>query len=129
MVPMTADLQNLKAAALDHAGDAIIVIDRDGIIRVWNSHAERLFLWTAEQVIGHDVKIMIPERLQGSHDRGFFRAMATGHLASDGRARHTRAVGPQGEKIYVTMTFAVVPGADGSAIGSVAVAREWERDE
>lgn len=126
---MTDDLVALKAAALDHAGDAIIVIDSDGIIRAWNGFAERLFLWTAEQVIGQDVKIMIPERLQGSHDRGFFTAMESGHLASDGRARHTRAVGPAGEKIYVTMTFAVVSGTDGSAIGAVAVARAWDREE
>ena len=126
---MNDDLVALKAAALDHAGDAIIVIDRDGIIRVWNGFAERLFLWTADQVIGHDVKIMIPERLQGSHDRGFFTAMANGRLSSDGRARHTRAVGPAGEKIYVTMTFAVVTDDAGDAIGAVAVAREWEREE
>lgn len=126
---MTDDLERLKAAALDHAGDAIIVIDRDGIIRAWNGFAERLFLRPAAEAIGQDVKIMIPERLRASHDRGFFAAMASGRLASDGRARHTRAEGPNGERIYVTMTFAVVSDAAGAVIGSVAVAREWERED
>lgn len=126
---MSDELTALKAAALDSAGDAVIVIDRDGTIRAWNGFAERLFGWRADQVVGQDVKIMIPERLQSSHDRGFFAAMESGRLASDGRARHTRAVGPNGEKVYVTMTFAIVTDAEGATLGSVAVAREWEREE
>ncbi|MFT3876042.1 MAG: PAS domain-containing protein [Propioniciclava sp.] len=126
--PTTDYLLHLKAAALDCAGDAVIVIDREGIIRVWNSAAQRLFGWTAEQTIGQDVKIMIPERLRSSHDRGFFAAMASGHLHSDGRPRHTKAAGPGGETIYVTMSFAVVSDAAGAAIGSVAMAREWIRE-
>lgn len=126
--PTTESLVHLKAAALDSAGDAIIVIDRAGIIRAWNPGAHKLFGWNPEQTIGQDVKIMIPERLRSSHDRGFFAAMDAGHLHSDGRPRHTKAVGPSGETIYVTMSFAVVTDASGATLGSVAVAREWIRE-
>lgn len=126
---MTDDVNLLKAAALDQAGDAIIAIDRDGIITVWNLFAERLFGWTAAEVIGQDVKIMIPERLRGSHDRGFFAAMESGHLASDGRARRTKGLTASGGTVYVTMTFAVISDDAGAAVGSVAVAREWVREE
>lgn len=123
------DAPSFAAAALDHAGDAIIAIDRTGTIRVWNQHAERLFGWTPAQAIGQDVKIMIPERLRAAHDHGFFTAMACHHLASDGHARRTKGLTASGGTVYVTMTFAVITGPDGTAIGSVAVAREWDRDE
>lgn len=119
----------LRAAALDQAGDAIIVIDAAGIIRVWNAHAERLFGWTAAQTLGEDVKIMIPPRLRSSHDRGFFAAMEAGHLHSDGEPRHTKGIDPDGNPVYVTMSFAVIADADGHAVGSVAVARPWIRED
>ncbi|TBT85060.1 PAS domain S-box protein [Propioniciclava sinopodophylli] len=118
------DATAFRAAAWDYANDALIAIDTDGIIRAWNLFAEKLFGWSAEDVIGQDVKIMTPERLRAAHDRGFFAAMESGHLASDGRARRTKSC----ENIYVTMTFAVISDASGAAIGAAAVAREWERD-
>lgn len=126
---MTDDMTQFKAAAFDHANDALITIDTDGIIRAWNNFAEELFGWSAEDVVGQDVKIMIPERLRSAHDRGFFAAMESGHLASDGRARRTKSLTKSGGSVYVTMTFAVVQDAAGETLGSVAVAREWVREE
>lgn len=113
------------ATALDQAGDAIIAIDRQGIIRTWNQHAVKLFGWPASEAVGQNVSLMIPERLREHHDRGFDAAMNSGHLASDGRARRTKSLTASGDTVYVTMTFAVVTDESGAAVGSVAVAREW----
>ncbi|MEL4359336.1 MULTISPECIES: PAS domain S-box protein [unclassified Luteococcus] len=114
--------------ALDQAGDAIIVIDREGLIRGWNQHAEKLFGHRTDDVLGQNVELMIPERLRSAHDQGFGAAMDSGHLASDGKARRTKAVRPDGSKVFVEMTFAVINDDSGAAIGSVAVAREWVRE-
>lgn len=122
------DLIEFKAAALDAAGDAVIAIDAEGIIRVWNPFAERLFGWKSDQVLGEDVKIIIPEKLRAAHDRGFFAAVRSGRLRSDGNARRTKALTPSGDPVYVVMTFALVKNEAGQAIGSVAVARHWDRD-
>ena len=122
------DLTQFKASAFDHANDALIAIDTSGTIRAWNRFAETLFGWKAEEVVGQDVKVMIPERLRSAHDRGFFAAMEAGHLASDGRARRTKSLTASGGTVYITMTFAVVQDA-GETMGSVAVAREWAREE
>lgn len=126
---MTDDLTAFKAAAFDHANDALIAIDPSGTIRAWNRFAEHLFGWKAHEVIGQDVKVMIPERLRSSHDRGFFAAMESGHLASDGRARRTKSLTASGGTVYITMTFAVLTDDTATATGAVAVAREWVRDE
>lgn len=123
------DLTQFKAGAFDHANDALIAIDTSGTIRAWNRFAETLFGWKAEEVVGQDVKVMIPERLRSAHDRGFFAAMEAGHLASDGRARRTKSLTASGGTVYITMTFAVVQDDAGETIGSVAVAREWVREE
>jgi PAS domain S-box-containing protein len=119
---------DLAARALQQAGDGIIVIDTAGIIRVWSDHCVALFGHTAEQAIGREVSMIIPERLRAAHDRGFSAAMACGHLASDGKPRRTKGVRSDGESVYVTMTFAVVTDDVGATIGSVAVAREYVRE-
>ena len=67
---------------------------------------------------------MIPERLRPLHDAAFNAAMASGHLRSDGRARRTKGLTADGGTVYVEMTFAVLNAPDGSALGSIAVARE-----
>lgn len=114
--------------ALNQAGDAIIVIDRDGLVCGWNEHSEKLFGHQVDDVMGKSLDFMIPERLRQAHDKGFGAAMDSGHLASDGKARRTKAVKPDGSNVFVEMTFAVISDDEGTAIGSVAVAREWVRE-
>lgn len=121
------DEPDLAHPALQQAGDAIIVVNTRGIIREWNDQCVATFGFTAEEAIGQDVKLIIPERLRDAHDRGFFAAMEAGHLHSDGHPRRTKGLTADGGKVYVTMSFAVVNDdgevVAGPAIGSVAVAR------
>ncbi|HET6587100.1 MAG TPA: PAS domain S-box protein [Oleiagrimonas sp.] len=49
------------AAIIEHADDAIVSKDLDGIIRTWNAGAERLFGYRAEEVIGKPITILMPE--------------------------------------------------------------------
>ncbi|WOP18171.1 PAS domain S-box protein [Raineyella sp. LH-20] len=119
---------DLTAAALDQAGDGIIVVDVAGTITHWNHKAEDLFGFTADQAIGRSVEIIIPERLRTDHWHGFDAAMSTGHLATDGKPRRTRGLTVDGGKVYVTMTFAVINAPDGTAVGAVAVAREYIKE-
>lgn len=122
-------MSELLERALPCAGDAVIVIDREGLVRGWNQKCQELFGHRAEDVIGKDLYFMIPERLRPAHDKAFGIAMEQGHLSSDGRARRTKALKADGTNVYVTMTFAVVTSEAGEAIGSVAVAREWVREQ
>lgn len=117
----------LLAAIFEQAGDAMIYIDREGVIQRWNRKAVELFGFTATQAVGENVTIMIPERLRDAHDKGFHTAVAQGRLSSDGKARRTKALTADGGKVYVEMTFAIVTGEGGQAVGSVAVAREWQK--
>ena len=117
-------MQNLDAAALEHAGDAIIVIDPQGIILRWNAKATELFGWTADHAIGSSVHLLIPERLREMNDTACTAAIERGSLASDGRARRTKALTADGGKVYVEMTFALlIDDETGHASGAIAVAR------
>lgn len=66
-------------ADLVHASpDAMILADRGGTIRVWNPAAQRVFGFTAEQAIGANLDIIIPERFREAHWTGFARAIDDG---------------------------------------------------
>jgi PAS domain S-box-containing protein len=110
-------------AVLDHMADAVIYADRDGKIQLWNRAAAALFGYEAAEALGSSIDIIVPERLRELHWRGFDAAMASGTLKLSGRPTLTRAQHKDGSRVYIEMSFALVKDAEGSPVGSVAVAR------
>ena len=61
-----------------NAPDAVVVIDQDGVITRWNPRAEKIFGWTAEEVVGeHLHDIIIPVRFREAHIKGMKHFMTT----------------------------------------------------
>lgn len=71
---MTHHLQSI----LDSAPDAVIVIDPSGIMTSFSPAAERLFGWTASEVIGQNVSLLTPEPDRSNHDAFLTRYAQTG---------------------------------------------------
>jgi len=65
-------------ALLDSLAHAVVATDRDGVIRLWNPGAERIFGYLSEDAIGRSLDLIIPERLRQRHWEGFERVVATG---------------------------------------------------
>jgi two-component system sensor kinase FixL len=65
-------------SVLDTVPDAMIVIDPKGIIQSFSATAERLFGHTAGEMIGRNVKILMPSPYRESHDGYLARYMKTG---------------------------------------------------
>jgi PAS domain S-box-containing protein len=71
----------------DTAPDAVITIDERGIIQSFSPSAERLFGYTAGEVILHNVKMLMPEPHRAKHDGYLERFRRTGekHVIGIGR--------------------------------------------
>jgi PAS domain S-box-containing protein len=118
------ETRNISLAIVEQTADAIIFADRQGVIRLWNPAAEAVFGFSAEEVVGQSLDIIIPERLRPAHWKAFHQAVAAGRTRLGRRVLLTRSVHKSGAKLYVDLSFAIVRDAAGEVAGSVAVARD-----
>jgi two-component system sensor kinase FixL len=74
-------------AIIDSAVDAIIVIDAHGGVETFNPAAERLFGYSAEEVLGRNVDMLMPSPYREEHDTYLARYLATGRAKVIGVGR------------------------------------------
>jgi PAS domain S-box-containing protein len=72
---------------LDTVPEAMVVIDESGTITSFSAAAERLFGFTTGEVIGHNVKMLMPEPDRGAHDGYMERYLETGERRIIGYGR------------------------------------------
>jgi len=63
---------------LDTVPEAMIVIDERGIMQSFSSAAERLFVFSAAEAVGQNVKVLMPSPYRESHDSYLARYLTTG---------------------------------------------------
>jgi two-component system, LuxR family, sensor kinase FixL len=97
-------------AILNTAQDAIICISATGEITLFNACAERMFGYAAEEVLGQNVRLLMPPPYRDEHDGYLSSYRATGVPQAIGRVRQVRAQRKNGEvfPIELSVSEAVV---------------------
>jgi PAS domain S-box-containing protein len=115
------DAQVDAAALVGAIGDALVVSDVQGKVIVWNSGAERLFGWSAQEALGQRMDMIVPERLRQRHWEGYDKSMQTGHTKYAHDVLRVPAVDKSGRAMSIAFTVFMLFGPDGkpSACGSV----------
>lgn len=116
--------EQVRSMVVDQMLDALVVSDREGVIRIWNRGAEVLFGFSAVEAIGAPLDLIIPEKLREAHHGGFRRAIASGHLKSHGKVLTTRANHKYGSRLYVDFSFGLLKDEAGELLGVFAVGRD-----
>jgi diguanylate cyclase (GGDEF)-like protein/PAS domain S-box-containing protein len=88
-------------AILDAAIDAIVCIDARGIIDIFNPAAERMFGYNAADVIGKNIKMLMPEPYRSNHDSYLQNYQATGVKKIIGIGRAAVAVRKDGSQFPI----------------------------
>lgn len=70
--------QSRMTAILDNVLDGIITIDEQGIVESFNRSAEKIFCYVAAEVIGSNVKMLMPEPYHTEHDGYLHNFISTG---------------------------------------------------
>ncbi|MBI1915293.1 MAG: PAS domain S-box protein, partial [Planctomycetes bacterium] len=74
-------------SVVDHVVDGIITIDERGTIETWNPAAARIFGYSAGEVVGQNVKMLMPEPYHGQHDDYLAAYLRTGQAKVIGIGR------------------------------------------
>jgi len=104
---------------LDTANDAFISIDAHGIVNAWNTEAERIFGWPADEVIGDSLAdTIIPERFRAAHRAGLKRFLASNESKMAGQRIELCALRRDGSEFEVEMTISRMRGKHGPLFNS-----------
>ncbi len=108
------------AAIVESSDDAIVSKDLNGIITTWNKGAERIFGYTAEEVIGKPVTILIPP------DRHEEEPTILERIRRGERIEHyeTVRIRKDGSRVDISLTVSPVKNAEGKIIGASKIARD-----
>ena len=107
-------------AIVESSDDAIISKSLDGIITSWNPAAERLFGYTADEMIGEPISKLMPEE---RHDD---MESILGRIRRGERVDHyeTIRVSKDGRRIAVSLSVSPVKDASGRIVGAAKIARD-----
>src|SRR5262249_17127671 len=99
-------------AILNTAADAIITIDQHGIIESVNNAAERLFGYTASEVVGRNVSMLMPSPHRDQHDGYLERYIRTGEARVIGIGRGLEALRRDGTTFPIELALSEVRGSN-----------------
>jgi PAS domain S-box-containing protein len=112
---------------------AIIVGDREGIVRLWNAGAQTMFGWSAEEALGKSMDMIIPEKHRPRHWEGYDRVMGTGVTKYGRNLLAVPALTKDGRRISIEFNVVLLKDAEGRVLGIAAtmqdVTARWERDK
>jgi PAS domain S-box-containing protein len=125
-----AKLRSLIATMLDTVVDGLITIDRHGIIQSFNKACVSLFGYAPDEVIGQNVRILMPEPYHSEHDRYITAYLATGVAKIIGTGREVMGRRKDGSTFPMELAVGESPDAGNHAfvgiVRDVTERREME---
>lgn len=120
----------IARAVIESAADAIVAVDRRHRVTVWNPAAERMFGWTAEEMIGR-VPPIVPGELKAEHNAVQERLLTRRAGEGDGGqiSFATRRFHRDGRLIDVRIDTSLLKDPDGALLGWVGVYHPVEEGE
>ena len=118
---------------LQDSPDAILIADRDGAIRFWNSGAERMFGHTSAEALGQSLDLIIPENLRARHWQGYFRVMETGQTKYLTERLTSPGVRKDGSRLSLEFSMVLLRDEQGGIEGCATIMRDvtarWQKEK
>ncbi len=125
--------ERLYRTIVENARDAMIYSDREGLIRLWNAGAERMFGYSRPEALGRSLDLIIPESLRSRHWEGYHKVMAAGTSRYESDLLAVPALKKDGGRISVEFTLVPVQDEEGRLQGIAAIIRDvterWNREK
>ena len=112
-------LQTQLAAIVDSSDDAIIGKTLEGVITSWNAGAERLYGYSAKEVIGQPISLLIPSDRQDELPK-ILAQLKRGESIKHFETERQRK---DGTRLFVSLTISPIKHALGQITGASTIAR------
>ena len=91
---------------IQNAPDAIIVIDAESMISLWNPKAEQVFGWKQDEVVNKALaNIIVPESYRQAHTQGMRRYLSTGEAHVLNKTIEVTALNKDGREFVISLTI------------------------
>ena len=117
-------LETCLQQTLDESQDAILIADREGIIRYWNAGAERILGYTAAEALGQSLDLFIPEKLRGRHWDGYHRVMASGETKYKTGLLASPGIRKDGSQVSLEFSMVLLHDEQGTMQGCASIMRD-----
>ena len=108
------------ATIVDSSYDAIISKNLNGIIQSWNKGAERIFGYTAAEIIGQSILLLIPPELHHEEATILAQLQRGKRIEPYETVRQCK----DGRRVDISLTVSPVRGQDGRILGASKIARD-----
>jgi PAS domain S-box-containing protein len=113
------------AAIVASSEDAIISKTLDGIVVTWNAAAEKLFGYTASEIVGRSIRMIVPGDRQSEEDH-VLRVIGRGETIDHFETMRQRK---DGTLVPISLTVSPIHDASGNVVGASKVARDLTRTQ
>lgn len=114
------DYRTRLAAIVDSSEDAIIGKDLDGIITSWNKGAEHMYGYSAEEMIGKSINLVVPKQTPNEVPEIMAKIRRGQSLEHYEATRITK----DGRRLTISLTVSPIRDSDGKIIGASAIGRD-----
>lgn len=125
--------QSLCDRIIAETPEAVIYTDRDGVILLWNSGAERIFGFSEGEALGQSLDLIIPEKLRQRHWDGWNRVIETGVTKYGTDPLSVPGQRADGSRVSLEFSITMLRGDAGEITGIAAILRDvtqrWEQDK
>ncbi|MGH7508787.1 MAG: PAS domain S-box protein [Gemmatimonadales bacterium] len=108
------------AAIVASSSDAIVGKTLEGVVSSWNAAAERIFGYTASEMVGQSIFKLIPEELHQA-ERSLLERITAGQGV---RFSETERIGKDGRRIQMDVSVSPIRDAYGHVIGASSIKRD-----
>ncbi len=119
-VPSEQERSAHLAAVVDASSDAILSKTLTGTIRSWNASAERIFGYAPEEIVGTNIRRLIPDERQAEEDEILARLRQGDHIDHYETVRLTK----DGQRLDVSLSISPIRDPSGRITGASKIIRD-----